>query len=104
MQGLHSFGQCIRCKQVTRRVSAEVLSGSAEDPGVTSSLARIDCRIAGLGFELQQLRLPIRITNRMAIFLAKIGPPSAKQMKNAEWLRANKFHQQVRNKLNEVSD
>ena len=88
MQDLHCFGQCIRCKQVTRRVSVEVLSGSAEDPGVTSSLARIDCRMAGLDFNLQQLQLPIRITNRTAIFLAKIGPPSARQMKNAEWLRA----------------
>ena len=104
MQDLHCFGQCIRGKQVPRRGGAEVLSGSAEDPGVTSSLARIDCRIAGLDFNWQQLRLSIRITNRMAILLAKIGPPSARQMKNAEWLRANKLHQQVSNKINEVSD
>jgi hypothetical protein len=73
MQDLHCFGQCIRCKQVTRRVSVEVLSGSAEDPGVTSSLARIDCRMAGLDFNLQQLQLPIRITNRTAI-LSKDRP------------------------------
>jgi hypothetical protein len=98
MANLHCFGQCIKGKQFTRHGSAEVVSGSAEDQGVTSSPTRIDCHIAGLDFNWQRLRLLIRITNRMAIFLAKISPPRARQTKNAEWLRANKFHQQVGNK------